>query len=321
MSDRPQRTTISAWPIWGYLPVLISLAIVWRQGILLAQNPNGELRLTTGKEIFEAACIACHGHDGKGTPQSTAGFERPSTFPDFTDCNGTAREPNVDWRTIIHNGGPARGFSEIMPSFTEALKPDQIEKVIEYLRSFCRESSWPRGELNLPRAMITDKAFPEDEAVLTTTVNANGAAGVTNQITYERRIGVKNQIELAIPFSFQRQDTRTWFGGFGDLTLGYKRTLVSSLRTGSIVSVSGEANLPTGDKAKGLGAGATIFETFATYGQLLPKRSFLQFQGGVELPTHRDDAAKAVFWRTALGKSFTQGMGFGRLWSPMVELL
>ena len=50
---------ISDWAVWGYLPVLITLALVWRQGILFAQNPE----LKTGKEIFQAACIACHGPD------------------------------------------------------------------------------------------------------------------------------------------------------------------------------------------------------------------------------------------------------------------
>ena len=57
------------------------------------------------------------------------------------------------------------------------------------------------------------------------------------------------------------------------------------------------------------------------YGQLLPQDSFLQFQGGVEAPTHLDDAARAVFWRTVVGKKLTSGKGLGRLWSPMVELL
>ena len=42
------------------------------------------------------------------------------------------------------------------------------------MRGFCTRTSWPRGELNLPRALITDKAYPEDEAVITTTVNARG---------------------------------------------------------------------------------------------------------------------------------------------------
>src|SRR5262249_6091622 len=134
--------------------------------LLLAQTTTPELKLDTGKEIFEAACIACHGPGGKGQPQSTLGFEPPSTFPDFTDCNGSAREKNFDWRATIHEGGRARGFVEIMPSFAEALNADQIEKVMQYLREQCTEPAWPRGELNLPRALVTEKAFPEDEWVL-----------------------------------------------------------------------------------------------------------------------------------------------------------
>lgn len=288
-----------------------ALAVVALHGIVLAQNH-------TGKEIFQAACVGCHGPDGKGMPQTTVGFAPLSTFPDFTDCGGTTREPNADWKAIIHQGGPVRGFSEIMPSFAEALTSEQIERVVQYLRTFCRETSWPRGELNFPRALITDKAFPEDETVLTTTIHAHG---FSNDLVYERRFGIRNQIEAAVPVRFERQDTGTWLGGVGDVTLGYKRVLFSSLRSGSIFSVSGEVTLPTGNRARGLGAGFTIFETFATYGQLLPQDSFLQFQGGVEAPTHLDDAARAVFWRTAVGKRFTQGRGFGRLWSPMVELL
>jgi hypothetical protein len=287
-----------------------------------AQAPAGSPpRLDNGKEIFQAACIGCHGPDGRGTPQSTAGFEPPETFPDFTDCNATSREPNPFWKAIIHQGGPGRGFSEIMPSFAEALTSEQIDSVIRHLRTFCREESWPRGEMNLPRPLITDKAFPEDESVITTTINANHGPAVSNVIVYERRFGIRNQVELVVPFRFRREDSKTWFGGIGDVTLGYKRVLFSSLPRGSIFSVSGEAVLPTGNAARGLGSGVTIFETFATYGQLLPRDAFLQFQGGVELPTHRDDAPNAVFWRAVVGKSFMEDTGFGRLWAPMLELL
>jgi hypothetical protein len=302
--------------------VVIPLAVVCLQTIVFSQDPSsGELKLNTGKEVFRAGCAACHAPDGKGMPQTTVGFEPPSTFPDFTDCNATTREPNPDWRSIIHNGGPARGFSEIMPSFTEALTAGQIEKVIQHLRSFCREKSWPRGELNLPRALVTEKAFPEDEAVIQTAVDAEGGRTVANELVYEKRFGIRNQVEVAVPFGFQQQDTSTWFGGVGDMKLAYKRALASNLRTGSIFSLVGEAVLPTGNKARGLGKGVTIFEGFAAYGQLLPRDSFLQFQGGVELPTHTEDAARAVFWRTVLGKSIAQENGLGRLWSPMVELL
>ena len=32
--------------------------------------------------------------------------------------------------------------------------------VVETLRSFCKEPGWPRGEMNFPRALMTEKAFP-----------------------------------------------------------------------------------------------------------------------------------------------------------------
>jgi hypothetical protein len=70
-----------------------------------------------------------------------------------------------------------------------------------------------------------------------------------------------------------------------------------------------------------MGKGVTVLEGFASYGQILPKDTFLQFQSGIEVPTHSDSAAKAAYWRTVLGKTFVADQGHGRLWSPMVELL
>jgi len=75
-----------------------------------------KLKLETGKQIYEAGCAGCHGPDGKGQPQSTVGFDKPDTFPDFTRCDQTTPEDNVTWRAIIRDGGHRRGFSQIMPS-------------------------------------------------------------------------------------------------------------------------------------------------------------------------------------------------------------
>src|SRR3954463_13199638 len=82
------------------------------------------LKLDTGQEIFEAACIGCHGPGGKGLPETTLGFAHPPTYPDFSDCNGSTRERTFDWKVTIHEGGHGRRFSEIMPSFAEALTAD-----------------------------------------------------------------------------------------------------------------------------------------------------------------------------------------------------
>ncbi len=303
--------------LWCSLATVL-VAAPWN--VISAQSAAA-LKLVSGQDIYRAGCAGCHGSDGRGAPPATTMFERPDTFPDFTRCDQTTPEDNLAWKSVIRDGGPSRGFSPIMPSFSGALSADQIDAVVNYIRAFCREKGWPRGELNLPRALATEKAFPEDEVVLTTTFNAQGAPGVSNEIAYEQRFGVKNQIEVSVPFDFLRPERGLWYGGFGDIGLGVKRAFFSSLRSGSIFAMQGEVIVPTGNVSHGLGTGVTTFETFASYGQLLPGYSFLQVQGGADLPKDTSRAPQSVFFRTAVGKSFNQNRGLGRLWSPMVEFL
>ncbi len=129
-----------------------------------------------GKQIYKSACISCHGSDGKGAPQTLTVFKRPSTFPDFSRCDQTTAEVNTAYKAVIENGGPNRGFSQIMPAFREALSSQDIDNVVAYLREFCDSVHWPRGELNVPRAIVTEKAYPEDEVVLSTGINTPGDA-------------------------------------------------------------------------------------------------------------------------------------------------
>ena len=110
-----------------------------------ASKPGGKANgRAGGREIYLSACAACHGADGRGASDKLRGFEKPATFPDFTECRATARESDVFWGAILHNGGPGRGFSEIMPSFREALTDDEITRVMSHVRRFCREPAWPR---------------------------------------------------------------------------------------------------------------------------------------------------------------------------------
>jgi hypothetical protein len=101
--------------------------------------------------------------------------------------------------------------------------------------------------------------------------------------------------------------------------VAFKRVLTASHASGTIVSVTGELVLPTASETDGWGSGHTTFEPFLTMGQVLPGDGFLQFQGGVALPT-RSDVAKESFYRLVVGKTFTRNR-WGREFSPMVELL
>src|SRR4029078_165389 len=101
-------------------------------------------------------------------------------------------------------------------AFAYALTQTQIERVVPCLRGFCKEEGWPRGELNLPRALATEKAFPESETVLTSAFNAQGAPGADSELGYEYRLGKRDQLEVAVPFSFMRREGGGQTGGIGD---------------------------------------------------------------------------------------------------------
>jgi Cytochrome C oxidase, cbb3-type, subunit III len=303
-----------------FIAALVILVCLCGNALIGQVGARSSLQLDTGEHIYKSACIACHGPDGTGTAQSIAGFERPRTFPDFTQCDQTTPEDNTAWKAVITNGGGYRGFSHIMPSFKEALTSKQIDQVIGYLRGFCRQPGWPRGELNLPRAIATEKAFPEDELVISSVFNAQGAPGIVSHIIHEQRFGKKNQIEVDVPLNFQDQN-HTWYGGVGDTTLGLKRVIFSNLQSGSILSLQGSVIVPTGSRQRGFGSGTTTFETFAAFDQLFPTNTFVQTQLGADLPRHTDIAPQSIFFNTAIGQMLPQQNGLGRLFTPMMEFL
>ncbi|MFN7917772.1 MAG: cytochrome c [Vicinamibacterales bacterium] len=298
----------------------LSAAHLQAQSQASTGKPPSSVSLKTGKEIWEAGCASCHGADGRGAPDNLRGFEVPDTFPDFSDCPTSAVESNVQWRAVITNGGPARGFSQIMPSFKDLLTQEQIGLVINHVRTLCTDTAWPLGDLNLPKPLITEKAFPENETVITTSVNTQGAAAVDSKVTYEHRVGSRAMWEVTIPYGFSHENG-TWGTAFGDLVLGYKQTLAHSMKKGSILSVGGEMVVPTGNRQVGTGGESTIFETYLAYGQVFKGQGFVQFHSGIELPVHQDEVPKAYYLRTAIGKMFATDGGHGRRWTPMVEFI
>lgn len=282
---------------------------------VLASALGGALRAQdSGASIYEQACAACHALDGRGASRDVVGFDVP--LPDFTDCSFASREPAADWYAIAHDGGPVRAFDRRMPSFSGVLSESELELAVAHSKGFCADRAWPQGELNLPRPLMTEKAYPEDEAVLSTTMTSGT---IVNDFLYERRLGARSQFEVNVPVSF-RENASGWQRGLGDVKVALKHVLSHSADSGHILSVAGEVRLPTGKETAGLGKGVTIVEPFVAYGQLLPADSFLHIQAGAEFPTDEALASKEVFWRTAIGRSFVEG-AFGRTWSPMIELL
>ena len=288
------------------------------------ENPSKRAlpETATGEEIFVAACAACHGMDGKGPPAS-AGFELPlpngHELPDFTDCATNTVEPLADWMAVAHRGGPVRALDRRMPAFGDALSDAQIERAVKYLWTFCSDASWPRGDLNLPRALFTEKAFPENESVWT--IGATSRS-VSNEIVYEHRLGARGQYEIKVPIEAAQQATGgPWSTGLGDIEIAMKRAFYANQNRGQIFTAGAAVTLPTGKEDRGLGNGFAVYEAFAMWGQIVRTNGFLQVQTGFGIPSDQTRGDNEGFVRTAFGYTLTSDQGFGRAWSPIVEVL
>ena len=294
-------------------------SVISMPGCLLVSSLLPVSAQETGAELYASACAACHGADGSGNTPAQLGFDL--AIPDFTDCDFAAREPDADWFAVIHDGGPVRGFDRMMPAFGEALSGEQIQLILDHVRTQCTDAAWPPGEFNLPRPLFTEKAYPEDEAVITTSIQGEGQDRLTHEFLWEQRFGARNQIEISVPL--QIAETGGSAGRvtrLGDLAVGVKHNLRYNIERGTIVSVGAELVLPTGDETLGLGSGTTVFEPGITWAKILPRDSFIQVQGQFEFPAESgfDDQISV---KAAVGRTWTTGGPFGRAWSPMIEVL
>lgn len=270
------------------------------------------------KALFDSACAACHGTDGTGRSHEELGFATPP--PDFSDCEFATREPDADWYAIIHEGGPVRAFDRMMPAFGDALTEEESYAILRHVRSFCTDGSWPRGEFNLPRPLFTEKAFPEDEAVATLTFDTGDSNEWELELLYEKRIGPRGMVEVALPFVGADPPSENGSGGLGDIAIAYKYSFFHDLDSGNIVSAGVEAILPTGDEDAGLGKGTAVIEPFVAWGKLLPSDMFFQAHLFGEFPTD-SGFEDELGLRMAFGRTWTMGGPFGRAVSPMIEVL
>jgi hypothetical protein len=212
-----------------------------------------------------------------------------------------------------------------MPAFGDLLTPDQITALTTYIRSLCKSGGWPAGELNLPRPLVTEKAFPESETVFTSSIApaAEGGHGhdATYALQYERRFTARDQLELSIPLAVTHDSSGASHTGVGDVEIGVKHVLFSTMRTRTILSAQGVATVPSGNSDKGLGTGTTVLEGFVAAGQILGGGAFVQGQVGTGQPVDTTDTPRTVYGRVAAGKSFRADRGLGRMWTPMAEVI
>jgi len=84
-----------------------------------------------GADIYTKQCAACHGKSGEGNgPAAVALNPRPA---DLTDRERMDELTNDALRELIAKGTGA------MPAFESILEPDELDAVLEYVRSLSRE--------------------------------------------------------------------------------------------------------------------------------------------------------------------------------------
>ena len=186
----------------------------------------------SGDSLYSAWCARCHGADARGTPLASVRTDVPPA--DLASCAVSTAETEDQWVGVVARGGAAFGLSLDMPSYGEAATPDQIRMVVRYVRSLCRERGWPPGELNFPRAFLVEKAYPENELVVT-------AEGHGQELIYERRAGRRMQFELAVSTVFDSLDRP-----FDHATTAIKYNIWHSLERRALASVGLEASPPLG---------------------------------------------------------------------------
>ncbi len=265
--------------------------------------------------------MACHGADGKGQSQNLAGFEPPSTFPDFSDCPTAAVEPDFQWRAIITNGGPARAFSTIMPSFKDLLTQEQIGKVVEHLRGFCADPAWPRGNLNLPRALITEKAFPENETVVAGAISAHGSPGVGSTVIYEKRIGATGDARSHRAVRLHARPAAPGAPRSAISRSATNRRCFTASGTAPSSAPAASSACPPAMRPRAAAGPPPSSKRSPRSDNCCPPAASCRCTPGSNCRSIPIKLSRVYFLRTAIGKTFSQEGGLGRRWSPIVEFI
>jgi len=81
---------------------------------------------------FEMVCSRCHGSDGRGAKSASVGL---TPRPDFTSSEWQQRTSDERIKKVVLEGGAAVGLSTETPGWKGFLTPEEMDPLVEYLRS------------------------------------------------------------------------------------------------------------------------------------------------------------------------------------------
>ena len=270
--------------------------------VVYAADAHGSLDpLLHGREIFQNNCIMCHGEDAKGTGQLAAAL--PVKPANLTDCQLTAEDPVEVVQGIIRHGGPYAGRSSAMPAFGNSLTDAEIADVARYVKSLCADPDWVPGELNFPRPLLTDKAFPEQEMIVGGRFGRNGKNVDEYWGRLEYRVNGLTNIEITSRALSINPNNGPTESGLGDTSLSVKRVVAFSPRNRALASVGLQLTLPTGNDQRGLGDGSVVFEPNLRAG-IDWKQIVMQVAGALAFPDRSADINSLAALDVAIGRYY-----------------
>ncbi len=105
--------------------------------LLMSEKAIAEGDSEAGAKFFKSIkCAACHGKDGKG--QGPAAKAMKIKTADWTDKAAMEMLKDDFLKEIIGKGGKAVSKSKRMPAYAKKLKPEDIQDLVAYIRSFAK---------------------------------------------------------------------------------------------------------------------------------------------------------------------------------------
>jgi len=136
--------------------LFLSLAILLPAFGAAADKPLPKGDPVRGKAVYGKTCILCHFADGAGGKKLL-----PNGNPsrDFRDPAFWASRTDDQLRATVNNGVPKSG----MVAWKGILKPQEIEDVIAYEKTFARKSPAAKADAAKPDAAKPVDAKPDSQ--------------------------------------------------------------------------------------------------------------------------------------------------------------
>lgn len=119
-------------------PLLISASLVWLSGCNQKKAPPSKLE--EARYLYNGTCARCHGLDGKSGFVALGGKQPQNlTDPSFQRARSDAELAEV----ITHGKGA-------MPAFGKLYRPEEIQALVEVVRSFDASRKAPPASSGSP---------------------------------------------------------------------------------------------------------------------------------------------------------------------------